>query len=132
MGGAYFLQFLDKFILGQAALFNLREDLVRVSLRLRNEALADRTKIEPAWIGVRLDLVHFLFWVSHLALAEFIRDRAPPYCEISICYRLPLGRRRDVPCRVQRLLRPDGGSLFPGRRRSGRCARVQLDHWHVL
>ncbi|RMJ28833.1 Allantoate [Aspergillus sp. HF37] len=27
MGGAYFLQFLDKFILGQAALFNLREDL---------------------------------------------------------------------------------------------------------
>jgi hypothetical protein len=34
MGGAYFLQFLDKFILGQAALFNLREDLVRVSLHL--------------------------------------------------------------------------------------------------
>ena len=28
MGCAYFLQFLDKFILGQAALFNLREDLV--------------------------------------------------------------------------------------------------------
>lgn len=28
MGCAYFLQFLDKFILGQAVLFNLREDLV--------------------------------------------------------------------------------------------------------
>jgi hypothetical protein len=28
MGGAYFLQFLDKFILGQAAIFGLPEDLV--------------------------------------------------------------------------------------------------------
>lgn len=28
MGGAYFLQFLDKFILGQAAILGLREDLV--------------------------------------------------------------------------------------------------------
>jgi hypothetical protein len=28
MGFAYFLQFLDRFILGQATFFNLREDLV--------------------------------------------------------------------------------------------------------
>lgn len=31
MGGAYFIQFLDKYILGQAAIFGLREDLVRAS-----------------------------------------------------------------------------------------------------
>lgn len=35
MGGAYFLQFLDKFIFGQAALFNLRQDLVLRFLRDR-------------------------------------------------------------------------------------------------
>lgn len=29
MGSAYFLQFLDKYILGQAAIFGLREELVR-------------------------------------------------------------------------------------------------------
>lgn len=113
MGIAYFFQFLDKMVLSQATLFNLRQDLVRAP-RYRTHGFLNNnlTLLGSNWVALLLDLRRVLFWLLLLELAKFLLDRSTSYRQVSVDYnvshqpttlrthtetrQLPLGRHIDV------------------------------------
>lgn len=94
MGFCYMMQYMDKLALSEAALFGLRQDLVR-DMPIRRIG-TDET--EPPWITIQLDLSNLLLWIPRMELAELVPDRAPTAGEVCQREHLPLGRILDVSC----------------------------------
>lgn len=69
MGGAYFLQFLDKLVLSQATLFNLREDLVCCLVNPSQHHVLKASEPGTSRISVLVDLCYLLLWIPLLELA---------------------------------------------------------------
>ena len=94
MGFCYMMQYMDKLALSEAALFGLRQDLVR-EMPIRPTAADDA---EPPRIRIQLDVCNLLLWLSRMELAKLVPDRAPTAREIRQRKHLPLGWILDVPC----------------------------------
>lgn len=84
MGACYMMQYMDKYVLSQATLFNLREDLVCSSLNAwkGSPCLPDP---EPQRRRICLDIGRVLFWISRLELAEFLSHRPTAYWKVPQC-----------------------------------------------
>lgn len=143
---AYFLQFVDKLILSQATLFNLREDLVRSPALY--QPFSCLIGIELARKPVLVDIGHLLLWLPRMELAQFVSPRPTPNWKVpwnyNVCFpyalyqrvrlreKLPLGRYSDVPRSKQELRRPHDSQVLPRGRRGGSCPRLLIDRWNVL
>lgn len=81
MGACYMMQYMDKYVLSQATLFDLREDLVCPSLNAwkGSPCLLDT---EPQRRRICLDIGRVLFWIPRLELAEFLSHRPTAHWKV--------------------------------------------------
>ena len=127
----YGLQFLDKALLGYAAVYSMREDTVS-GITLSHLTSLLNTSSASSWATVQLDWIYILLWVHGFRVSSSQLSPLLPLITISWIFHCCVGNLRYDDQLLHQLCWAYGEPICSGR--SGICCSSQLcgHHWCVF